>query len=220
MARAAAAAALALVLLTRRHRRRHSLAAGRHPYGGDSPDELYADVLKGPPFFPKNHGFPPVMPPAARELIESLLTHEPTARPPAAALWQLPFFAAPLYGGARPDEQPFSRAALFQRAVRPPFVPRLGSPFDTDYFETTGERSGDEWSDDEEGRDEGRAAGRIIVQQPGGDVALAGELTQALGAGPPSLAGGVSALPAADFQPPTRRCESLEALLGERVGAG
>ena len=80
--------------------------------------------------------------------------------------------------------------------------------------------SGDEWSDDEEGRDEGRAAGRIIVQQPGGDVALAGELTQALGAGPPSLAGGVSALPAADFQPPTRRCESLEALLGERVGAG
>ena len=36
------------------------------------------------------------------------------------------------------------------------------------------------------------AAGFAVTDRlPGGDVALAGELTQALGAGPPSLAGGV-----------------------------
>ncbi|KAL1523873.1 hypothetical protein AB1Y20_018792 [Prymnesium parvum] len=188
----------------------YTLLVAAHPYGGETPDRIYAEALKGPPFFPKNHGFPPIFPPAAKELVEALLQQEPSRRPRAADLWAYAFFAQPLWGGARPEEQPFRREELLAKTVPPPFVPRLSSPFSTSYFEFSDDESADDESD-------GVEKMNVIVHQPGGGVALADEIKG--DAATPSLVGGDVRIARSDFHPPSRRCESLEELLqGTRAG--
>ena len=127
----------------------YTLLLSAHPYGGDTPDLLYAEALRGPPHFPAVTGFPPVMPPAARALIEMLLQHEPEARPPAASVWDQPLFSDSVYGRGRADDAPLLRSEVNSRSVRPPFVPRLRSSFDTILHEPEVDSDSDAVSSDE-----------------------------------------------------------------------
>ena len=126
-----------------------TMCLAAHPYGGDTPELLYAEVLRGPPFFPKASGWPPIFPAAARALTELLLQHEPLARPTANSIWQHPFFAESVYGTGAADDGPLMREALCARTVAPPFVPFLASPFDTRYHSTPASDDSEDGAEDE-----------------------------------------------------------------------
>lgn len=104
----------------------YTLLLAAHPYGGAEPSDIYAEALRGPPFFP-----PVVTPAAAAQLITACLQREPSARPTAAAVWSSEFFGA---GGFLRAEA-LRREAVLGRTASPPFVPRLHSPFDASHFD-------------------------------------------------------------------------------------
>ncbi len=105
-----------------------------HPYSGETPQDVYADAMRGEPFFPQR-----VLPPAARDLISALLVRSPADRPGAAAVWASPFFQAGAFLGA--DD--LGTDAVRSRAAPPPFVPRLRSAYDTRHFGPPGGRDDD-----------------------------------------------------------------------------
>ena len=135
----------------------YTLLLDAHPFGGQTPQDVYADALKGEPFFPQN-----LMSPPTQQLLCAMLSREPAARPTAAALWAHGFFAAGAFLGAESLEA----EALRQRTAPPPFVPRLRSPFDVRHFE----RGDDDGSDGDDGDGDPSAETRAPVPT----LALAG----------------------------------------------
>ena len=120
-----------------------------HPWdAGETPQQLYSNVLDKPPFFPQN-----IISHQAKSFVNQCLSHEEGQRPSAASVWSHPFFCQALppsapRGGLSHDE-------LLHKSVPPPFVPRLRDLFDTQLFEP----SPDDDDDDDWGRDEEAAGG-------------------------------------------------------------
>ena len=101
-----------------------------HPWGGDSPHDVYERVLREPLFFTAN-AF--LFSEPAKAFLRACLHRDAAARPSPAGAFAHDFFASvlpPTYRGEGVD-----RSALLAKQIRPPFVPRLREgPFDASYF--------------------------------------------------------------------------------------
>jgi len=151
-----------------------------HPYGGSSPQELYHRVLNEPLFFPSNHF---TFSEPAKALLSACISRDAAIRPTAAGVWELDFFAKAL--PPTMTVPALDKESLLKKMVTPPFVPRLGGPFDTRYFaKVDGSDSDVDENELEEGEAGGSGCGNqkarlryIAVEQPGGDTVGAASST-------------------------------------------
>ena len=93
--------------------RRYVLLLDAHPFGGETPQDVYAEAVRGEPFFPQR-----VLPPTARDLISALLARSPSDRPEAAAVWGSGFFRAGAFIGAEDLRADAVRSGLIRCGER------------------------------------------------------------------------------------------------------
>lgn len=148
------------------------------PFGGDSFEDVYAAALETTPFFPRNQF---LISDCARELISSLLSRRPEARPTAAQVLEHAFFTKEGFRNA----DALDAAALRRRELPPPFVPRLRSAVDASHFEGG---SGSEGGSDSggEGTSEDLAAARPAAAAAAPEVTA--KVEDAIGKGWPATA--------------------------------
>ena len=108
------------------------MLVGYPPFCADDPMDIYQKILRNKPSYPAS------FPKAAKELVQKLLTTNPSQR-----LGSLKRGHRDVSGHA--FFKPTDWAVLMRKELKAPYIPKIKSPTDTSNFDNYEDEAGDDW---------------------------------------------------------------------------